>query len=367
MNKFLDIQRINARDSKEIKEAVNRVIDSGRYLLGEEVKSFENKFAKFCGVNNCIGVANGLDALRLIFKAYIELEVLKEGDEIIVPANTYIASILSITDNKLKPILVEPDILTYNLDENLVEKAITSKTKAILLVHLYGQNAMTYKIQEIVKKFNLLLVEDSAQAHGAEYKGKRVGSLGNASGFSFYPSKNLGALGDAGAVTTNSSILANTIRSLANYGSQKQYLNQYQGINSRLDEIQAAVLKVKLKKIEDDIEKRRQVVEAYLNGIKNKHIILPTISIRKAHVWHLFVIRTKYRDNLQQYLLENGIHTLIHYPIPPHKQNAFKEWNKLSFPVTVKIHNEVLSLPISPILEKIELDKIIDTLNNYQK
>ena len=365
MIKFLDLQKINARDAAEIKEAVNRVIDSGWYLLGNEVAAFEKEFATYCGVNHCIGVANGLDALRLIFKAYIELDLLKEGDEVIVPANTFIASILSITDNRLKPVLVEPNIATYNLDEDLIEQAITSKTKAILLVHLYGQNAMTEKIQLLAKKHHLLIIEDSAQAHGACFKDKKVGNLGDASGFSFYPGKNLGALGDGGAVTTNNKELGDTIRALANYGSRKKYVHQYQGLNSRLDELQAAILSLKLKKIEQDIEKRRQVATAYLNRITNKNIILPLVTNRKSHVWHLFVIRTKDRDGLQQYLKDKGIQTLIHYPIPPHKQKAYAELNHYSLPITEKIHKEVISLPISSVLEKEETDFIISKLNIF--
>ena len=366
MIKFLDLQKINARDAAEIKEAVNRVIDSGWYLLGNEVAAFEKEFAAYCGVNHCIGVANGLDALRLIFKAYMELGQLKEGDEVIVPANTYIASILSITDNRLKPVLIEPNITTYNLDQDLIEQAITSKTKAILLVHLYGQNAMTDQIKLIAQKHNLLMIEDSAQAHGASFNDKKTGNLGDASGFSFYPGKNLGALGDGGAVTTDNKELEDTIRALANYGSDEKYVNKYQGLNSRLDEIQAAVLRVKLKKIEQDIEKRRQVAAAYLNGITNKNIILPFVANHKGHVWHLFVIRTKNRDVLQQYLADHGIQTLIHYPIPPHKQKAYTAWNTLTLPITEQIHNEVLSLPISPVMEPVDIKRVILRIENYK-
>ena len=365
MIKFLDLQKINARDAAEIKEAINRVIDSGWYLLGNEVAAFEKEFAAYCNVEHCIGVANGLDALRLIFKAYIELGDLKEGDEVLVPANTYIASILSITDNRLKPIWVEPDLATYNLDENLIEKHITPKTKAILLVHLYGQNAMTPKIEKIVKKHKLILIEDSAQAHGAFFKNRRVGSLGNASGFSFYPGKNLGALGDAGAVTTNNSQLAHTVRALANYGSTKKYLNLYQGLNSRMDEIQAAILRVKLSKIEEDIRGRRVVAGLYLKGIHNKEIIKPTLTDPKAHVWHLFVIRTTRRDELQNYLSDNNVQTLIHYPIPPYKQKAYSSYNDLTLPITEQIHREVLSLPMSSVLDQKEIESIIHTLNRF--
>ena len=364
--KFLDLQKINARDAAEIKEAVNRVIDSGWYLLGNEVKSFEKEFGAYCGVKYCIGVANGLDALRLIFKAYMELGQLLEGDEVIVPANTYIASILSISDNRLKPVLVEPNINTFNLDEELIENAITSKTKAILLVHLYGQNAMTDKIQALAKKHHLFIIEDSAQAHGACFKDKKVGNLGDASGFSFYPGKNLGALGDAGAVTTNNKELAATIRALANYGSDEKYINKYQGLNSRLDEIQAAVLRVKLKKIDQDITKRRAVATSYIAGIVNQQIILPNNTELNTHVWHLFVIRNNNRDVLQQYLTDHGIQTLIHYPIPPHKQTAYVGWNTLSFPITEKIHQEVISLPIGPVMNKKEINEVIRVLNLYK-
>jgi len=365
MIKFLDLQKINARDVLEIKEAVNRVIDSGWYLMGNELRIFEKEFAEYCGTKHCIGVANGLDALRLIFKAYIELGQLREGDEVIVPANTYIASILGITDNKLKPVLVEPKITTFNLDEDLIEKSITPRTKAILLVHLYGQNAMTNTIESLAKKYKLLIIEDSAQSHGACFKAKKAGNLGNASGFSFYPGKNLGALGDAGAVTTNNTKLANAIRALANYGSQKKYVNQYQGLNSRLDEIQAAILSVKLKKIDDDIIIRRNIAETYLKKIDNKKVVLPEIVDRKGHIWHLFVIRTKKRDELQQYLTNYGIQTLIHYPIPPHKQQAYQEWNSLTFSITEQIHNEVLSLPISPVMKKEDVEEIIKVLNKF--
>lgn len=375
MIKFLDLQKINERDAVEIKEAVSRVVDSGWYLLGEEVHNFEKEFAAYCGTKYCIAVASGLDALRLIFKAYMELGKLIGGDEVIVPANTYIASILSVTDNQLVPVLVEPNIYTYNLDETLIEQSITSKTKAILLVHLYGQNGMNDKIKLIAKTYNLLLIEDSAQAHGARYKNQKVGSLGDASGFSFYPGKNLGALGDAGAVTTNNKILADTVRTLANYGSQEKYKFQYRGFNSRMDEIQAAILRVKLKRIDEDIEKRRAIANYYLGNIHHSEIILPNYATTKNqqpktnnnnHVWHLFVIRTKKRDALQEYLETKGIQTLIHYPIPPHKQKAYSEWNHFSFQITEKIHNEILSLPISPVMNKNEIHTIIETINEWK-
>ncbi|BDX37495.1 aminotransferase [Tenuifilaceae bacterium CYCD] len=368
--KFLDLQNINARYAEELKQAVAKVIDSGWYLLGEEVKAFEKEYAEFIGTKHCIGVANGLDALRLILKAYIEMGFMSEGDEIIVPANTYIATILAITDNRLKPILVEPDINTYNIDPYLIEKNITERTKGIMIVHLYGQNAMHPEIQRLVETYKLKLIEDNAQAHGCFYGDKRTGSVGDAAGHSFYPGKNLGALGDSGAVTTNSDELAGTIRALANYGSKTKYVNEYQGLNSRMDEIQAAFLSVKLKYIDAENQRRREVAQYYCQHIKNSNIVLPTANPKQItdnlqHVWHLFVIRHPKRDDLQKYLTEKGIQTLIHYPIPPHKQIAYKEWNNFIFPITEKIHSEVLSLPISPVHTNNEIQGIIDTLNRF--
>lgn len=365
MIKFLDLFKINDRDASDIKKAINDVIKSGWYLHGNETINFENEFGSYCGTKHCISVANGLDALRLIFRAYLELGILKKGDEVLVPANTFIASILSITENQLKPVLVEPHIRTYNIDEKCIEKAITSKTKAILLVHLYGQNAMTRKIQSIANKFNLLIVEDSAQAHGAKYLNKKTGALGHASGFSFYPGKNLGAMGDAGAITTNNNDLAETIRKIANYGSEKKYIFKYQGINSRMDEIQAAILRVKLRRLDSDIDLRRNVAMTYIKEIKNDNVILPFLKEKQEHVWHLFVIRTKNRDRLQEYLKVNGIQTLIHYPVPPHLQSAFHDWNKTCYPITEKIHNEILSLPISQVLAKEEITQVVAAINNW--
>jgi dTDP-4-amino-4,6-dideoxygalactose transaminase len=371
MIKFLDLQKVTQYYEPELTCAIKRVIDSGWYLLGDECKKFELEFVEYCGIKHCIGVANGLDALRLIFRSYIEMGIMQEGDEVIVPANTYIASILAVTENRLIPLLVEPEISSYNIDPDRIESVITSKTKAILLVHLYGQCAFNEKIRQISEKYNLKIVEDSAQAHGAKYKDKRIGSLGDASGFSFYPGKNLGALGDAGAITTNDDELAEIVRTIANYGSKKKYVNEYQGINSRLDEIQAAVLRIKLKSLDKDNQRRREIAQFYCENIKNEKIILPkhnsllSIIDSKNHVWHLFVIRTKRREELQKYLSENGVQTLIHYPIPPHKQLAYKEWNKVSLPITEKIHNEVLSLPISPIMTDQEIETITKTLNTY--
>ena len=365
MIKFLDLQKINAQYEQELKEAANRVIDSGWYLLGKEIESLENNYANFCGTKYAIGVANGLDALRLIFKAYIEMGVMQKGDEVIVPANTYIASVLAISDNDLVPVFVEPNIETYNLDSTKIEEAITTKTKAILTVHLYGQNSIDEKMLEICKKYNLKLVEDSAQSHGAKWKDKVMGSIGDAAGHSFYPGKNLGALGDAGAVTTNNEELYKTIDALRNYGSLKKYENIYQGLNSRMDEIQAAFLNVKLKYINKDIEARRKVANYYLNNINNPIIDLPKVENLEEHVWHLFVIRIKNREKLQRHLADNGVQSLIHYPIPPHKQEAYKEFNELSFPITEKIHEEVLSLPISGVVSEEDIKKVVELLNNF--
>lgn len=351
---------------KEIREAVNRVVDSGWYLLGREVETFEKNYADYIGTKYCIGVANGLDALRLILKAYMELDILNEGDEVLVPANTYIASILAITDNRLVPVFVEPNIENYQIDSDKIEMAITSKTKAIMIVHLYGQCAYSEKIKELCQKNNLKLIEDNAQAHGCKFQGKTTGSLGNAAGHSFYPGKNLGAFGDGGAVTTNDDQLADVIRSLANYGSLKKYIYEYKGFNSRLDEIQAAVLDVKLKHLDQDTELRRKVACLYISNIQHPDIKLPDIKDWHAHVFHLFPILTLRRNELQKYLSDNGIQTLIHYPIPPHKQNCYKEWNHLSFPITEKIHNEELSLPISPVMTQEEVQKIVTIINGWR-
>jgi dTDP-4-amino-4,6-dideoxygalactose transaminase len=366
MIKFLDLQAITAQYNTEIKEAVNRVIDSGWYLLGNEVKEFENNYANFIGTKHCIGVANGLDALRLILKAYIELGIMKEGDEVIIPANTYIASILSITDNRLIPVLVEPNINTYQIDDNLIDAAITQRTRAIMIVHLYGQCAYTEKIAAICKKNNLKLIEDNAQAHGCLYNGQKTGSLGDAAGHSFYPGKNLGALGDAGAVTTNDTVLAEMLRALANYGSKQKYVNEYQGLNSRLDEIQAAVLNVKLKYLNEDTKHRRKIAKYYIEHIKNPNIIVPLVINWEAHVFHIFNIRIKNREALQKYLSERNIQTLIHYPIPPHKQQAYKNFNQQSLPITEQIHREELSLPMSSVLTNEEVKKVVAAINTFR-
>lgn len=365
MIKFLDIKKITHKYQEEILQAANRVINSGWYLLGEENESFEQNFSKYIGVEHCINVANGLDALRLILKAYIELGIMHEGDEIIVPANTYIASILAITDNKLTPILVEPNIWSYQIDDTKIEEHITSKTKGIMIVHLYGQCAYTEKIKEICGKYSLKLIEDNAQAVGCSFNGIKTGSLGDASGHSFYPGKNLGALGDAGAITTNNGPLAEAMRAIANYGSKTKYVFEYQGLNSRMDEIQAAILNVKLKYLDEDNELRKKMAKLYLNNIDNTNIVLPQVNDWDAHIFHLFVIRTTKRKELIEYLNNNNIQVVIHYPTPPHKQKAYAEWNNKHFPITEKIHNEVMSLPISQIITEEEIDKVISIVNSF--
>lgn len=370
--KFLDLQKINAQYATELKQVAVDAIDSGWYLRGERVSTFENKLAEFIGTKNAIGVANGLDSLRLILKGYINLGFMSEGDEVIVPANTYIASLLAISDNNLIPVIVEPSTTTFNIDIDLIESNITTKTKAILIVHLYGQICWDEKIQTLAEKYNLKIIEDNAQAIGAIWNGKKSGNLGDAAGFSFYPTKNLGALGDAGAVTTNDTTLAEQIRVLGNYGSKEKYVNDFQGLNSRLDEIQAAFLEVKLKYLDAENQYRRKIAARYLNEIVNPNIQLPTpsntlfsVEENQEHVWHLFVIRSKHRDLLQQFLTENGIQTLIHYPIPPNKQKAYASLNHLDFPLTTKIHEEVLSLPISSVISEDETTRIIQVLNSY--
>lgn len=384
MISFLDLKKINDQYADELKVATNRVIDSGWYLLGDELNNFEQHLAAYIGVKHAIGVANGLDALRLIFKAYIEMGVMQEGDEVIVPANTYIASVLAISDNQLKPILVEPDETTYNLDISLIEKHITARTKAIMVVHLYGQVCWSEQLEALATKYNLKVIEDNAQAIGAEYAphptkenaphppkgGVKSGALGDAAGFSFYPGKNLGALGDAGAVTTNDDELAMMVRVLGNYGSTQKYVHDYQGLNSRMDELQAAILDVKLKYLDAENQHRREIAQYYYNNIKNNKLILPSFSpfrgLGGSHVWHLFVIRCKERDSLQSYLTENGVQTLIHYPIAPHKQEAYKEFNEFTLPITEQLQQEVLSLPISAVMEKEEVEYIVKIINRWR-
>ena len=366
MIKFLDLQKINLLHQQETETRLLTTYRSGWYLFGKEIKQFEENLNNYIGAKNTIGVANGLDALRLIFKAWLELGIMQPGDEVIVPANTYIASVLAVTDNRLAPVFVEPDIETYNIDITKIEDAITQKTKAIMVVHLYGQAVFSDKLKALAQKYNLKIIEDNAQAIGAEYNGLKTGNLGDAAGFSFYPGKNLGALGDGGAVTTNDDVLAKTIRALANYGSEEKYVNIYQGLNSRLDEIQAAVLDVKLKYLDAENERRREIAKYYIDTITNPHIILPKLPVDgKNNVWHVFVIRSGNRNRLQQHLANNGIQTQIHYPIPIHRQEAYKEYSHLSLPVTEQIHNEVLSLPISPVLTDEEIQLVVTVLNNY--
>ena len=362
---FLSLKDVTEKYKDEIHEAALRVIDSGWYLQGKENEKFESDYANYIGTKYCVGCANGLDALIWIFRAYIELGVMKPGDEVIVPANTYIATILAITENGLVPVLVEPSIETYQINDKLIEEKITSKTKAICIVHLYGRCAYTNKIGELCKKYNLKLVEDNAQAHGCKFNGIKTGALGDAAGHSFYPGKNLGALGDAGAVTTSDESLANAIRSLANYGSAKKYVFKYTGRNSRLDEIQAAILDVKLKHLDEDVALRKEVAKKYIEGIKNPKIVLPKITNWDQHVFHLFPVLCEQRDELQKYLESNGIGTNIHYPIPPHKQECYQEWNSISLPVTEKIHAQELSLPMSPCLNNQQIQRVIDTLNKF--
>lgn len=362
MIKFLDLHKINERFRDEIDARIKQVLDSGWYLLGNQDKEFEKNFAHFCGVEHCIGCANGLDALNLIIRAY----GFSAGDEIIVPANTYIASILAISENGCTPILVEPDINTYNINPDLIEEKITSKTKAIMVVHLYGQAVQMDKIWELAKKYDLKIIEDSAQSHGALYKEKRVGSLGDASGFSFYPGKNLGCMGDGGAISTNDDGLAKKIRAIANYGSDYKYHHIYKGINSRLDEIQAAILDVKLPHLDNDNARRREIAKYYRENIKNSKIILPQTYNENAHVWHVFVIRTDNREALQKHLEKNNIQTNIHYPTAPHKQECYKEYISLNLPITEKIHKEVISLPISPVMTDEEIRKVVKVINEYK-
>lgn len=366
---FLDLKKINEPYEAAFQEKLKLVMANGWYILGNEVAAFETNFASYCGAKHCIGVGNGLDALVLIFKGYIQLGKLQKGDEVIVPANTYVASILAILQADLVPVMVEPKLETYNINPDLIQVKITPKTKTILAVHLYGQLAEMDKINEIANQNNLLVIEDAAQAHGAISDFRKAGNLSNAAAFSFYPGKNLGALGDAGAVTTNDSELAKTIQSLRNYGSEAKYHNEYIGVNSRLDEIQAAFLNVKLSHLDAENNVRKAIAKQYLLEIKNEKIVLPKVSLRGTtqsnHAFHLFVIRTENREELQQYLLENGIQTMIHYPVPPHKQKAFSYWNHLTFPITEKIHYEVLSLPISPVMTNDEVSFVIEILNEY--
>ena len=369
---FLNLKKLNQHFETAFQKKMKQFLGGGWYILGNEVKQFEMDFANYCGTKHCIGVGNGLDALVLIFKAYTHLGKLQKGDEIIVPANTYIASVLAILQADLVPVLVEPRLETYNINTKEIEAKITSKTKAILPVHLYGQLAEMKDINTIAQKYNLLVVEDAAQAHGSKleagswkFEEARAGNLSHAAAFSFYPGKNLGALGDAGAITTNDNELAEVLFSMRNYGSKVKYENEIIGFNSRLDELQAAFLNIKLKQLDSENEFRRSMAKRYLSEIKNDKIIMPNWDLSQNHVFHLFVIRTSNRMDLQNYLKENGIETMIHYPIPPHKQKALSDWNNLSFPITEKIHDEVLSIPLNSGLKASEIQHIITILNQY--
>lgn len=362
MIKFLDLHKINERFRTQTDARLKEVLDSGWYIHGKQDELFEKHFAEYIGAKYCIAVANGLDALNIIIKAY----GFNTGDEIIVPANTYIASILAISENNCTPVLVEPSLKTYNIDPDLIEEKITPRTKAIMVVHLYGQAVQMEKIWQIAKKHNLKIIEDSAQAHGAVYQGKKTGNLGDVAGFSFYPGKNLGCLGDGGAITTNDKDLADKIRAIANYGSDRKYHHIYKGINSRLDEFQAALLDIKLPFLDKDNSRRREIAKYYRENIKNPLIILPEVYDENAHVWHIFAIRTKERERLQKYLEDNNIQTNIHYPTPPHKQGAYKEWQNKSYPISEEIHATELSLPISPVMTDDEVKKVVEALNEWK-
>ena len=383
MIKFLDVKGITQLHSDEIHKALSRVVDSGWYLQGSENEAFEQHYAQFIGTNHCVGVANGLDALACIYRAYIEMGVMKPGDEVIVPANTYIASILALTENGLKPVLVEPDLTTLEMDDSLIEQVITSRTRSILIVHLYGRCAYTERIGALCHRYNLKLVEDNAQAHGCQVpvqsiqrknsslftlhsSFQRTGSLGDAAGHSFYPGKNLGALGDAGAVTTDDKALAETIRALANYGSGRKYVFKYRGRNSRLDELQAAVLDVKLKYLDEDNARRQQIADYYYDNISHPLVTLPQRIPHVSNVYHIFPILCSERDRLQEYLARQGIQTLIHYPIPPHKQECYRQWSTLHLPVTERIHRQELSIPISPVLSFDDVQTVVRAINAFE-
>ena len=369
MVKLLDLQAITAMHGDEIKAAVNRVIDSGWFLQGNENKQFEEDYAKYIETDNCIAVANGLDALYLIMRAYKEMGIMQDGDEIIVPANTYIATILSITKNNLVPVLVEPTFENLEIDIDKIEQAITPKTKGVMIVHLYGRVAYNDKLGEICRKHNLKLMEDCAQSHGCAWKGVKTGALGDAAAHSFYPGKNLGALGDAGAVTTNDAVLASVVRALANYGSQKKYVFKYVGLNSRMAETDAAALDVKLKYLDEDNRKRQELAAFYYENIKNPLITLPSRIPDENNVYHQFPIFCERRDELQEYLKVNGVQTLIHYPIPPHHQECYEKetWNvpQLSLPISERIHRCELSIPMNQVVSIEEAKEVVKIVNSF--
>ena len=362
---FLDLQREQKAYEAELQEVIARVVKSGWYIQGKEKQNFEQKYADYCGVNHCVGVGNGLDAIRLILLAYLELGVLSIGDEVIVPANSFVASALAVSQCGLIPVFADCNSETYNLDRETVELQITKRTKAILVVHLYGQVSDIRQLKELASEYRLKLIEDAAQAHGAYYDGIRAGALGDAGAFSFYPAKNLGALGDAGAVTTNDDALAMMVRQLSNYGSSEKYIHRYKGINSRLDELQAAVLSFKLDQLDTENEKRKAIAKQYQEGIKNIKIIQPLVNNFDAHVFHIYTVRTAQRDKLKRYLSENGVDTQIHYPICIHKQDAYQECQALSLMVAETLQNEVLSIPIFPSLTQKEINYIIEILNRW--
>ncbi len=365
MIRYCDLKEINRPYERQISEAIGRTVNSGWYIRGDECRRFEEAFAAYCGCRHCIGTGNGLDALTVILLAYKELGAMKDGDEVIVPANTYIATILAVMQAGLKPILCEPKLDTFCIDSSRIEELVTERTRAIMPVHLYGQTCAIGEIKAIAEKHSLKIVEDAAQAHGANLGDKRAGNLGDAAGFSFYPGKNLGALGDGGAITTSDSELAEAARAIANYGSEKKYINKYKGINSRLDEIQAAVLRVKLPHLDRDNGIRRDIAREYINGIRNTNVTLPAVNDYSQHVFHIFAVMSPEREKLQKHLAENGIETLIHYPIPPHRQAAFAEFSGLELPVTEKIHREVLSLPCNPAMSKDDIRQVIKAINSF--
>ncbi len=365
MIKYLDLKAVTNLHEEEILHAVDDVVRSGWYLRSEANERFERDYANYIGTRHCISCGNGLDSLTLILRAYKEMGVMSDGDEVIVPANTYIATILAITDNGLRPVLVEPRLDTLQIDDSLIEQAITPRTCAVMIVHLYGRCAYTERIGELCHSYGLRLIEDNAQAHGCTYQGKRTGALGDAAGHSFYPGKNLGALGDAGGVTTDDDELADTIRALANYGSSRRYVFDMVGRNSRMDEIQAAVLDVKLKYLDEENQRRRDNAHYYIKHISNPAVSVPSEDYWQNSVFHIFPLLSPRRDELKQYLLDNGVQTDIHYPIPPHKQQAYKEWNERSLPITERIHREELSLPISQVLTDEERERIVELINNF--
>lgn len=365
MIRYCDLKKINSLYGTELHEAMMRAVESGWYIHGNECSAFEMEFAQYCACKHCIGTGNGLDALTIILLAYKVLGTMSDGDEIIVPANTYIASILAIMQAGMKPVLCEPSPSTCNIDPQRIEELITARTRAIMAVHLYGQTAPMNEIAAIAKRHSLKVIEDAAQAHGATLDSRPTGSLGDAAGFSFYPGKNLGALGDGGAITTNDALLAETARAIANYGSHKKYVNRYKGMNSRLDEIQAAALRIKLQHLDRDNARRREIARRYIASIDTPHITLPKVEDYESHVFHIFAAMSPYREKLQEHLKNEGIETLIHYPIPPHRQEALREFSHLNLSITERIHHEELSLPCNPAMSDEEVAHVIEAANRF--